>query len=331
MSTTVNASFADFMKNHVNLDSEDTKNARNSKDNLLNNIKSFNDDEEFFHLCEDFNIQFGSFARRTKIRPLDDIDLMIGLSADGGTYTEYSWDDIRINVSSTVRGQKDCRREDGTLNSTQVLNKFRAKLKSLANYSRSDIKRSQEAIVLNLKSQDWSYDIVPCYHTVKDINNRSYYLIPNGNGNWKKTDPSRDRDYVTRINQSKEGRLLELIRLSKKWNTVKNAPTMPSYLLETMVVRYAESEIKLSEYIDWRFKYFLKYLYEKIYSSVDDLKEIQGDINTLTYEEKSAIYDVAKRDYDKAVEAGEYETQRDMEKSINKWREIMGSDFPTYG
>jgi hypothetical protein len=31
------------------------------------------------------HIAFGSFARRTKIRPLDDIDLMFGLTGQGAT------------------------------------------------------------------------------------------------------------------------------------------------------------------------------------------------------------------------------------------------------
>lgn len=331
MATTVNASFEEFMKDYVNLDPEDTKKARRSKDNLLENIKDFNNNDKFFHLWTDINIQFGSFARRTKIRPLDDIDLMIGLSGDGATYTESTWDSITINTNSAIRGQKDCMRDDGTLNSIQVLNKFKSKLKSLSDYSRSELKRSQEAIVLNLKSKDWSYDIVPCFQTAADYNNRTYYLIPDGNGNWKKTDPRRDRDYVTNVNQAKDGRLLELIRLAKKWNIVKNARTMPSYLLETMAVKYAESTTELSQYIDFRFKDFMKYLYENIFYPVADLKEIQGNINTLSYEEKASIKYVSERDYNKALEAWEFERHKEIKKAINKWREILGSDFPTYG
>lgn len=331
MATTVNASFEEFMKDYVNLDPEDTKKARKSKDNLLENIKDFNNDDEFFHLWTDINIQFGSFARRTKIRPLDDIDLMIGLSGDGATYIERTWDNITINTSSSIRGQKDCMRDDGTLNSIQVLNKFKSKLSSLSDYSRSELKRSQEAIVLNLKSKDWSYDIVPCFQTAADYNNRTYYLIPDGKGNWKKTDPRRDRDYVTNVNQDKDGRLLELIRLAKKWNTVKNAKTMPSYLLETMVVRYAESTTELSAAIDFRFKDFMKYLYENIFYPVADLKDIQGNINTLSYEERDSIKYVAERDYNKALEAWNFESRKEIKKAIDKWREILGSDFPTYG
>ncbi len=95
-------------------------------------------------------------------------------------------------------------------------------------YSHSEIRRNGEAIILNLKSKDLSFDIVPCFLTVVESNGRDYYLIPNGNGNWKKTAPDKDKEHVINTNQAKDGRVLELIRLCKKWNKVKNAKTLPS-------------------------------------------------------------------------------------------------------
>lgn len=331
MATSVISAFKEFMTDSVNLDSEDTINARKSRDNLLENISNFNMDEDFFHLYKEINIQFGSFARYTKIRPLDDIDLMIGISADGATYRDYTWDNVVIYTNSSVRGQKDCMNLDGTLNSIRVLNAFKSKLKSLPDYSRSDIKYNQEAVVLNLKSRDWSYDIVPCYITAPDVYERSYYLIPDGTGRWKKTDPRKDRSAVTEINQKKDERVLDLIRLAKKWNSVKKAKTIPSYLLETIIVKYAETQQELSSYINYRFKDFLINLKEMIYQPVFDLKEIQGDINTLSYQEKIQIEEISLRDYKKAKIAIDYESKKDYKKSIDTWREILGSDFPTYG
>ena len=86
MATTVKMAFSEFMKNNVNLDPDVTKNARMSRDNLLSNIAEFNEKDGFFELCDSFNVHFGSFARRTKCRELDDIDLMIGIAANGATY-----------------------------------------------------------------------------------------------------------------------------------------------------------------------------------------------------------------------------------------------------
>lgn len=49
MATTVNTAFSEFLKDTVNLDSTDTKTARASRDNLLDNIKSFSGDDDFFY------------------------------------------------------------------------------------------------------------------------------------------------------------------------------------------------------------------------------------------------------------------------------------------
>ncbi len=270
MATTVGIAFSEFMKDTVNLDPEVTKNARASRDNLLLNIAEFDDADEFFDLCDSFNVHFGSFARRTKCRELDDIDLMIGIAANGATYYTYSWDNVTITASTRNQAQIDCTDGSGHLNSTKVINKFKKKLKHLREYSRSEVKHSGEAIVLNLISRDWSFDIVPCFHTIKESDDRSYYLIPNGNGGWNKT---------------------------------KKAHTIPSYLLEALLLNYCNTQTDLSDYIDFRFIDALLYVANNITNTVNDPKNIQGNINSLLYSDQLTLSQKARTDYDKACEA----------------------------
>lgn len=332
MAATVNIAFSEFMKDIVNLDPDIVSAARTSRDNLLENIAEFDNKDDFFDLYDGFNVHFGSFARKTKCRELDDIDLMIGIAANGATYNaDDSWDNVRITASTTNQAQKDCTRDDGTLNSTMVSNKFKKKLESVREYSRSEVRRSGEAVILNLKSKDWSFDIVPCFHTVTESDGRAYYLIPNGQGNWKKTDPKKDKEHVTSTNQSKDGRVLELVRLCKKWNRVKNAKTLPSYMLETMIVNFADSQTELSQWIDLRFRDALKYIADHIMSPVYDMKEIQGDINNLSFSDKWILQQKAQADYEKACVAWQDEKENNHKEAIKKWGEIFGSDFPTYG
>lgn len=332
MATTVDNAFSEFMKEKVNLDADVVSSARKSRDNLLDNIDEFDNKDNFFDLHKPFNVHFGSFARKTKCRELDDIDLMIGIAASGSTYnSDDPWNNVRITTGTENQAQKDCTREDGTLNSTQVINKFKKKLENVREYTKSEVNKRGEAVVLNLKSKDWSFDIVPCFHTATENDGRSYYLIPNGTGNWKKTDPLKDKEHVTNTNQEKEGRVLELIRLCKKWNKVKNATTIPSYLLETMIINHCDEKDELSQWIDCRFRDALKYIEEHISYAVYDMKEIQGDINSLDVIERQTLKQKAKTDYDKACEAISFETKdKDHKKSINKWREIFGGDFPEY-
>lgn len=332
MATTVNDAFVEFMRDIVNLDPDVVSKARTSRDNLLDNIAEFDDKDGFFDLCDSFNVHFGSFARKTKCRDLDDVDLMVGIAANGATYnSEDPWDEVRITASNKNAAQRDCTREDGTLDSIQVSNKFKKTLESVREYSRSEIRRNGEAIILNLKSKEWSFDIVPCFRTVEESDGRSYYLIPNGNGNWKKTAPDKDKERVTNTNQSKGGRVLELIRLCKKWNKVKKAKTLPSYMLETMIINFADSQAELNKYIDFRFRDALNYIVEHIFDPVYDMKGIQGDINNLGLGDQWCLWQKAWTDYNKACEAWLKEKDGNHEEAIKKWGEIFGSDFPTYG
>lgn len=332
MASTVNKAFEEFMEDTVNLDPDIVSTARKSRDNLLDNIDEFSENDGFFKLWKDKNIQFGSFARKTKCRELDDIDLMVCISADGATYSSYgrTWNNIVMRPGKN-EAQKNCVDDYGYLSSTKVLNQFKKQLQKIREYSRSEINRHGEAVVLNLKSKDWSFDIVPCFLTAQESDGRSYYLIPNGNGGWKKTDPAIDRDHIIQTNQSHEGKVLGLIRLVKKWNKVKNAHTMSSYLLETMLINYCDTENNLEKYIDIRFRDALKYIHYNIGNDVYDLKEIQGNINDLRLADRMIIANKAKADYENASSAISFEINNEVKKSFTKWGEIFGSDFPKYG
>ena len=84
--------------------------------------------------------------------------------------------------------------------------------------------------------------------------------------------------------------------------------------------------------MDIRFKDALLYIANNITNTVNDPKNIQGNINSLSYFDQITLSQKALTDYNKACEALEFETQeRNQEKSIKKWGEIFGKDFPTYG
>lgn len=328
---TVNQAFDAFMRNYVNLDPGVVERARASRDHLWANIKEFDGAEDFFKLYSDIHIQVGSFARKTKCRELDDIDLMIGMSAEGASYfSAGKWNNIRIMPSSTSAMQKKCLDENGYLNSRKVIEVFKRKLSHVREYSRSEIKRNQQAVVLNLISKDWSFDIVPCFLTVQESDGRNYYLIPNGNGHWMKTDPRKDRDTVTAANQSCEGKLLELVRLVKRWNKKPYAKSIPSYLLETMVVSLADSSYDiLDQALPVRFIDVLTQLKKLIYEPVDDMKKIQGDINILKDADRESFAEQCETDLVYAEAAVQWEAQGYIQTALQKWQKVFGNDFPT--
>jgi hypothetical protein len=324
MITTVNGAFDKFLKDTVNLDSGVTDKARKSRDNLINNIKGFSEDEDFFETYNDKILKYGSFAKKTKIRELDDIDIMLCISAGGRTYTTLT-EGYKIIGLDADKSNGLC--DDGTsdLNSTKVINRFISKLSDLNDYSKSEMHKNHEAATLQLKSYTWNFDIVPCFYTDTGV-----YLIPDGNGKWKNTDPRIDADLVTRINQKHKGNILNVIRLTKYWNRHNSTHTMGSYLLETMILNYYDDLGEKDNYwVDLEFKNFIEYLTSNILFDVEDPKGMQGNINNFSYEERLKISEKAKWCYDKACEAAEMENQN-HKSSISKWAEIFGDEFPQY-
>ncbi len=326
MATTVNNAFEEFIKDKVNLDQNQTAIARKSRDNLIDNINNFSEDIDFFSVYKDKNLKFGSFARRTKIRELDDIDLMICLSAEGTRMYSESTDCIYIYGNDSDKENNLL--TDGTnyLNSTKVINRFISKLSDLNDYSKAEMHKNHEAATLKLKSYTWNFDIVPCFYAVND-----FYLIPDGEGNWKKTDPRIDNDRTTKINQKHNGKLLNLIRLVKYWNKRKVTLKIGSYLLECMILNiYEDKDEDTNWWDDIEFKNVLHELSLAIKNDVDDPKKIQGNLNTFSIEDREKISTALENAYKKACKAREYEKQGEQKKAIEKWKEIFGEEFPSY-
>lgn len=329
MARTVNGAFNEFMKNTVNLDSIKTSSARTSRDNLKNQISKL---EDFFPMYSEKNIDFGSFARRTKIRPLDDIDMIFTLSANGCTWEESFDGTVYIQTPDQSPEYGKYRHDSSNrLNSRKVINKFIQSLSKLNHYRSAVMHRNLNAATLQLTSYDWNFDVVPAFFTTENYAGKSYYIIPDGNGNWIKTDPRIDRQRVSDINKQCDGRVLNAIRVMKYWQRRATMPSMPSYLLESMVLNYFENKGQSSSFIDLDIIDILYYIKDHIFHPINDPKGIQGDLNKLSFEDKSKISKKAETDFNTALSAREFEGVLDHEKAINEWRKIFGYSFPQFG
>lgn len=329
MSSTVDSAFSEFNKNIVNLDSEKTKKARSSRDWLIKQLNTLPSKiNNFPILYESRHINFGSFARNTKIRPLDDIDLLLVFNASGGTHSESFFENSThiINIPEDSKNLRKLCNDDGTLNSIKVVNKIVSSLNQIEHYKNAIKHRRQEAATLSLSSYDWNFDIVPSFYATDN-----FYLIPDGNGKWKKTDPKIDQANISTINQKHSGQILRLIRTLKYWQKRQNMPTISSYLFEVIVLTYFNSKDTIESYIDLNIRDFWGYLENGIYNSFPDPKGFQGELNNLDYITKYKISLIAKQSYNKACDAISFEVNdKNMKKSINKWKEVFGSSFPDY-
>ena len=334
MTKSINTAFSNFKKEFVNLDSDRTSKARSSRNWLIEQIESIEcKNEDFPKLYKDKNIFFGSFARNTKIRELDDIDLMICLSANGTTYNENSsyTNNIELNVpdsNTTLKGL--CYDNSNRLNSTKVINRFKKYIDSVPQYSNAEVHKNMEALTLKLNSYEWNFDIVPCFFTAEDSQGKTFYIIPDGKGYWKKTDPRIDRDNITTLNQTLDGNLLNVIRLIKYWNREKSIGIGSSYLLETMIINfYNQPNSSCTTFVDIEFVQVLNYLKSAILNDVQDLKGIQGNLNNYSFIERLNISSAIEKYYNLSVKAREYEST-DMERCFIKWKEVLEGNFPEY-
>jgi len=216
--------------------------------------------------------------------------------------------------------------DNNILNSIKLVNKLVKSLSTVSNYSNAEIKRNQEAAILNLSSYTWKFDIVPCFYTVS-----GFYLIPDGSGNWKATNPLIDQNNTSTTNINYEGKVLQLIRNLKYWNTNFASPKISSYLFEVIVINFVKSRSMLDNYIDYNIRDFFNYLQNAILYDINDPKAIDGNINNLTYEQRLKISTKAKFCYEIALTAIDFEiNQSNQEKAIENWSKIFGDKFPPY-
>jgi len=325
MPYTVNTCFEYFNKNVVNLESDQVSTARTSRDTLIESMHSLSDRGLLPVSYVEKDIAYGSFARKTKIRPLDDIDLMICYNGCGGTWQYINHGQtIAINMPEGAKILGELRNDDGTLNSRKLIEKIKGELKEVRHYKKAEIHRNLEAVTLQLGSYPWNFDIVPCFYASND-----FYLIPDGYGNWKKTDPRIDQERVTEVNRAKDGQLLQVIRTMKYWKK-RWWSNVGSYLFEQMIINN-------SLYIDYNQQFsqiiavMLNQLSSTIWGSVQDPKGMQGDLNQFDIETRQNLSSIAQQSYAIANDSRIKEMWGNNSAAIDKWREVFGIEFPQYG
>ncbi|WP_102694148.1 SMODS domain-containing nucleotidyltransferase [Rummeliibacillus pycnus] len=327
MTTYTQVSMNKFIKEHISLDADVTKTARNSRDFLYEQLKALPDKAENFpRLYPNKEIyNYGSFSRKTKIRPLDDIDFMLVFAADGGTYESID-NTIKIRVPESATNLYKLRDDNGYLSSRKVANKIKNNISKVSQYQKAEIRSNQEAVILNLISYDWSFDIIPAFITTEEIDGRSYYLIPDGDGHWKKTDPRIDQKRVTDANKNTEFNVLEFIRIIKFWNIEKNIK-ISSYLIENIVLNYFESRTIWNTSKKTQLMRFFEYLQTAIWLPVEDPKGLQGNLNDLEDSKKQTVEKRAKDCEEATRKAIAYEEAYDYEKADNQWRIVFGDEY----
>jgi len=188
----------------------------------------------------------GSFARYTKIWPLDDIDLYFPID---GSQLSYNINGLRApytlmtdNPSATQPLIKDQRWLSGPyIASDLVLDGFLQALK--ISYPSSTIREDKHAVCLRTtidaasESTVIGFDIVPCFALLPDVGKQRIYLIPDGNGGWLRTNPRIDSEICSELHNYHYQSFRKVVRLIKYWNKHSLSDQFSSYFIELAICR----------------------------------------------------------------------------------------------
>lgn len=328
MARTAGGAFSEFRREKVDLDPDETNQARASRDYLYEQMNYLDRTNSDFPSLLRY-VPYGSFSRKAKIRPLDDIDFFAVLDGAGVREQQYGYDSylaVQDNACDLARFRDD----NGYVSSIRVLNRIRSGLGSIGNYAKAEVRRNQEVVSLTLASYPWTFDIAPALAFNDWSGNVLYYLIPNGKGHWKRTNPHKDQDYITRVNQQHGGDFIPLLRLLKFWNRRRHKPVLMSYYFETLVLKAFDYAARFGSF-QQGIKYFFDHCPTYLMSTCPDPKGLGPNLDDgLDYETRTKVHGKMREAAELAGYALYYEQAGHQETAIRYWRDVFGSDFPAY-
>src|ERR1035437_3699752 len=164
--------------NHINFTNEDLEEIEGAMGNLIETIETKAEEDTIAKPLGFF--KFGSIARKTKIKPLDDVDITYIV----GTADKQPINNMHIITKCSLNFPPD-KHEPGNNNNISsliLLNDIKSATKET--YSRSNVRRDQEVVNVFLRSFEVGFDVAPAFY----VTNMDYYLIPKGKNEhkWKK-------------------------------------------------------------------------------------------------------------------------------------------------
>jgi hypothetical protein len=209
-------------------------------------------DDQFPFLLEKSDDDFlgGSFARHTKIWPLDDIDLYIPLDGSQLIYHNNGvrlpfvvWSDDHSRINRLISHDKWM---TGTnIDPQKLLRGLKQAVGDTYPTSTTTLHAQavnlQLSVAANVGSEGISLDIVPCFHLSPMDNSEQFYVMPNHSGGWMRTNPRKDNKLSQELHAYHNRTYRKAIRLVKYWNATRMNGAFSSYYLELAICKKFEA------------------------------------------------------------------------------------------
>jgi hypothetical protein len=206
--TSLSAAFDDLLDRKISIPAGAREKASSSHNHLRDLLcEESKRDSTFPRVLSKIDSDFlgGSFARYTKIWPLDDIDIYFPLDGfdlfyvENGQQLPYTVQTDGALVSNPICSTR--RWMNGSyVSSDKLISEF-ARVLSRHYPRETEVRPNGESVNVRMKhgasvnADGLGYDVVPCFsirgHGSKFVD---FYLIPNGVGGWIRTDPRLDND-----------------------------------------------------------------------------------------------------------------------------------------
>jgi len=170
-------------------------------------------------------------------------------------------------------------------------------------------------------------EIIPADY-LRAENGVNIYDIPNGSGEWMKSSPKANNDYVTNINSTLSFKVKPLIRFIKAWKFYNHVP-ISSFYLEMRVAKYASQETSIIYSID--IKKILAHLISVDLGQMINPTGVGGYIQACKSDaDKKDAISKLNTAYTRAVKARDAESAGKTSDAFDWWNLLFNKKFPSY-
>ncbi len=321
--------FDQLFTKYINYGDEESAQVQLHIDNFIQELHTLSYAKDYLPwLNRDRHLVVSSFGRNTHIKPLKHVQLLVCLNSESakvifdkesGAYL------IRVNVGAERFGNMV--NEERELIPAAIAQSFQEEFRNLPDANNVGIS-AEGGATYRRKGCLWVFNVIPAFFVSHPNTGKTFYLVPDNQGHWKHIYPHNETAALRQINEQHHGFMYDLIRLLKYWNREHDIPSIPSPVLEAIVVNYCQGKAeKLKEFADLDVANLLRNIKDSIKGPIMDPLGQRGDLNTIPMTARQSIADQAFRDQLKAETARTMEFNRDYVRSIEKWSEVVGYEF----
>lgn len=244
---TLSRAIENYIASTIRYSNHDRDKAIKSREWFLNRIKQSISKQSYApQLYErDKIVYFGSYFKGTKVRAVDEFDVLIVLDScsgyffrDGITYGKG----LGTASPNYLFDKRFYKLDETGISPTKLLNWLqRLTLEIVNSFDGEAPERNGQAITATIKSQNLKIDLVPAVICENmQSNTPPFYVIPKGDNtnSWLVTRPREDINLLQAIAQDKAN-FRNIIRIIKRIKSTYNFQ-LSSFAIETAIIKYGK-------------------------------------------------------------------------------------------